>query len=134
MYKVDVLVAGGGVAGALTAAKLANYGFKCLMVEARELAAEQSGHSHGYIHRGYIYLRAERALVDKLKSARELWEEYLFFPTPVISHNPLSLVGFENSNVAEFAVDTRGNAGLPIVRLKKSIWPSYINQLSTVQK
>src|SRR5688572_13941993 len=93
-YEVDVVIAGGGVAGSLLTARLGELGYRCMLVEPRGLAAEQSGHSHGFLHRGYIYLRAESDLVAELRDAQQKWQEFLVSPRPVSPHNAKGLVGF----------------------------------------
>jgi glycine/D-amino acid oxidase-like deaminating enzyme len=128
LYEVDVLIAGGGVAGMLVATKLCEQGFRCVLIEPSALAAEQSGHSHGYIHRGYIYLRAEDYLVRQLRSAREQWEEYISKPTQVVPCSKDSLIGFMNGEVAKYATQTWRAAELPLNEINESEWPSALKQ------
>lgn len=127
MYEVDVLVAGGGVAGVLTAAQLTTMGFRCLLVEPRAIAAEQSGHSHGYLHKGYIYYRAERNLVRNLMNSRQIWDRYLSGSERVAADSDLSLVGFENDNVARLATGVWDGAGLSVNELGSEQWPNFLN-------
>lgn len=60
-HRTDVLIAGAGAAGILLAAELTGNGFHCTIVEPTGIAAQQSGHSHGYLHKGYIYIRSDGA-------------------------------------------------------------------------
>ena len=122
----DVLIAGGGVAGTLVASMLTRLGYQCILVEPRALAAEQSGHSHGYIHRGYIYLRAERGLVQQLRTAREQWEDYISGPGEVVAYSDFSFIGFDNPLIAKYASQMWRVADLPVVSVKPSEWPSLM--------
>lgn len=123
MYEVDVLIAGSGIAGVLIAARLSDAGFRCLLVDPLGIAAEQSGHSHGYLHQGYIYLRAEGELATRLKKARENWNTYIQEAPSIFRQNDLSLIGFENPNSASFAMRTWRNSDLPINPLARQHWP-----------
>lgn len=124
MFRTDVLIAGGGIAGMLIATRIAELGYRCVLVEPKALAAEQSGHSHGYVHRGYIYLRAEGGLVDELRTAREKWDDFISNPSPVAPCSDYSVIGFENPEVARYASETWSAAGLPVNRIARAGWPS----------
>jgi glycine/D-amino acid oxidase-like deaminating enzyme len=76
-YVGDVLVVGGGFAGLLAARALERSGVATTLVERSSLAGAQSGHSHGYIHRGYAYLRSGDAIARALLPAALRWEATL---------------------------------------------------------
>lgn len=122
----DVLIAGGGVAGTLVASMLTRLGYQCILAEPRALAAEQSGHSHGYIHRGYIYLRAERGLVQQLCTAREQWEGYISSPIEVAAYSDCSFIGFDNPLIAKYASQMWRAADLPVVSVNPPEWPALL--------
>lgn len=98
----DVLVLGAGVAGLLSARALAGRGYRVTVVEKDGLASGQSGHSHGYLHRGYAYLRSTDRLVGQLATSAAQWESVvaglgLDFVTTE------SLVGFVRDDEADHA-------------------------------
>ncbi|MER5769758.1 NAD(P)/FAD-dependent oxidoreductase [Streptomyces sp. NPDC001985] len=72
-----VVIVGAGVTGLLIAEQLRERGIPVLLVEKRGLAAGQTGHCHGYLHRGYIYRRLEAAQHKELKGAADWWQERL---------------------------------------------------------
>jgi glycerol-3-phosphate dehydrogenase len=65
----DVLVIGGGATGTCVLRDLAMRGFKCLLVERRDLAYGTTGRYHGLLHSGARYA------VKDPQSARECYEE-----------------------------------------------------------
>ncbi len=73
----DVLVIGAGVTGTLTAMHLVHAGYSVMLVDQRGFAAEQSGHSHGYLHRGYIYRSGEERLISHLTAGADAWRQLL---------------------------------------------------------
>ena len=133
MFSVDVLIAGGGVAGLLVAAKATELGYSCMIVEPVAFAAQQSGHSHGYIHRGYIYLNGNSGLVRQLRSAREDWDSFIAKPLTVHSSTHSSHIGFHNSEVARYAARAWKAAGLPVVPLAREDWPEALGTSSPLR-
>ncbi|HEX6097771.1 MAG TPA: FAD-dependent oxidoreductase [Thermoanaerobaculia bacterium] len=121
----DVLVAGAGGMGVLTAAALDDLGYSCALVDPVGIAAEQTGHSHGYLHRGYIYLRAEEKLVSNLRNARDLWDAVID-PADVVSSS--SLVGFSDTVAQSAAVRSWEAAGLPVVPAEPLDLPAQIRR------
>src|SRR4051812_13023876 len=71
----DVLVIGAGITGSLVARELSAGGHEVTLVDKTSFGAEQSNHSHGYIHAGYIYRHAQAGLVSQLRDANALWRE-----------------------------------------------------------
>ena len=67
--QTDILVIGGGATGTGVLRDLAMRGFKCLLVERRDLAYGTSGRYHGLLHSGARYV------VKDPHSARECYEE-----------------------------------------------------------
>jgi glycine/D-amino acid oxidase-like deaminating enzyme len=79
----DVIVAGAGMAGLLTALALARRGAHVVLVEPTRVGAGQSGQSHGYLHLGYAYGPDEPRLPALLGSARGHWHGLLARIPPV---------------------------------------------------
>src|SRR5687768_3086437 len=73
----DVLIIGGGISGTLLARQLEHAGIEYGLMECAGFGAEQSNHSHGYLHQGYIYLRAESRFVKQLLEAQSYWKEII---------------------------------------------------------
>lgn len=73
----DVIVAGAGMAGLLTALDLARRGARVVLVEPSRAGSGQSGQSHGYLHRGYAYGPDEPLLPTLLGRAHDHWKELL---------------------------------------------------------
>jgi glycine/D-amino acid oxidase-like deaminating enzyme len=107
----DVLVVGAGFSGLLAAHALVQAGFRVTLVEEHQLGGGQSAHSHGYLHRGYIYLRPTDSLVRLLQPAALRWESML-----ATSSTPFetveSLIGFESGREADEAFAHWGLRGL----------------------
>lgn len=67
-----VVVVGAGVTGLLVTERLRRSGVPVLLVEQRGLGAGQTGHCHGYLHRGYIYHAARRVSAERPGKLRGL--------------------------------------------------------------
>ena len=67
--KTDVLVIGGGATGTGVLRDLAMRGFRCLLVERRDLSYGTTGRYHGLLHSGARYV------VKDPQAARECYEE-----------------------------------------------------------
>ena len=65
----DILVIGGGATGTGVLRDLAMRGFKCLLVERRDLSYGTTGRYHGLLHSGARYV------VKDPHAARECFEE-----------------------------------------------------------
>ena len=74
----DVLVIGAGASGLLTASNLASRGLDCTVVEAIGLGAQQSNHSHGYLHSGYGYLDGRIDFIRDLQSGSRAWARMMW--------------------------------------------------------
>ncbi|MEU8348736.1 MULTISPECIES: FAD-dependent oxidoreductase [unclassified Streptomyces] len=90
MPDADVIVAGAGMAGLLTALALARRGAHVVLVESRRVGAGQSGQSHGYLHQGYAYGPDEPRLPALLGSAREHWLGLLARIPPVTAGSTIA--------------------------------------------
>ncbi|MDQ6948884.1 MAG: FAD-dependent oxidoreductase, partial [Actinomycetota bacterium] len=76
------MIVGGGVAGLWLLNELRTCGWSAILVTQGELGGRQTGHSHGYIHRGHLYRQAVRGTkageaVQDLFLASLLWDEWL---------------------------------------------------------
>src|SRR4030042_6550173 len=67
--RTDVLVIGGGASGTGVLRDLAFRGFKCLLIERRDLAFGTTGRYHGLLHSGARYV------VKDPQAARDCFEE-----------------------------------------------------------
>jgi glycine/D-amino acid oxidase-like deaminating enzyme len=52
-------------------------GIPVTLIEGKALLAGQSSHSHGYLHRGFIYLEPSFKLVRDLREGSDRWENLL---------------------------------------------------------
>lgn len=69
LIQTDVLVIGGGATGTGILRDLAMRGFKCILVERRDLAYGTTGRYHGLLHSGARYV------VNDPQAAKECYEE-----------------------------------------------------------
>lgn len=67
------VVVGAGATGILVALKLARAGIEVVLVEEGRAGDGQSNHSHGYMHRGHIYLNPSASLVRDLNRGADEW-------------------------------------------------------------
>jgi hypothetical protein len=107
----DVIVIGAGAAGVLAASALSRRGFEVTLIDQRGLAAEQSNHSHGYMHRGHIYQNPARELVDELSRGADRWRDELT-AVDVEPLNRSAVVGFIHEHNAQVAAEAWRDAGL----------------------
>jgi glycine/D-amino acid oxidase-like deaminating enzyme len=115
----DVLVVGGGATGLLTAIALEEAGMKVTLLESEGLGAQQSNHSHGYLHLGYIYLAGTTDLVADLRDGSALWRERMkHFSIPAAVG--ASQILFSNPFSAQSAVAHWKASGLPQERQEPS--------------
>lgn len=70
-----VVVVGGGISGLLVADRLRRDGVPTLLVEQSALAAGQTAHCHGYLHRGYIYRQLDAAQHAALRAGADWWDD-----------------------------------------------------------
>lgn len=127
----DVLVVGGGVTGVLTALELQARGLRVTVVDRAGLGAEQSGHSHGYLHRGYIYRAGEEALVSHLGDGASRWGGLL----EDLGCNPVAesaFVCFANELTARAAASAWTSVGLPVERTDAPVPGLRSSQLDAV--
>ena len=111
----DVVVVGAGVAGTLIASALSAADLAVTLVEASGFGARQSNHSHGYLHRGYIYHQPSESLVKALGEGADRWIT-LFESAGYDSYLSTSTVAFTNPVNADRASDNWRAAQLPVVR------------------
>lgn len=109
----DVLVVGAGIAGLLIARALRDAGLTSIIVDPGPIGDAQSNHSHGYLHKGYIYLRSERRLVHSLVSSGEDWK-LLLQELQVDASNSDSRICFTNAYTAAAASSSWRTAGLDV--------------------
>jgi glycine/D-amino acid oxidase-like deaminating enzyme len=109
----DVLVVGAGASGLLTASSLASRGLDCTLVEAAGLGAQQSNHSHGYLHSGYAYLDARTDFIRDLQSGSRAWSR-MFRELGVVPVTETSTIGFSAQLNALAATTHWRRAGLAV--------------------
>jgi glycine/D-amino acid oxidase-like deaminating enzyme len=107
----DVLILGAGIAGLLVARALTIKGYQVTLVEGTALASGQSAHSHGYLHRGYIYLDPTDKLVGPLQASATYWEQ-LISDLGVQLETRESLIGLASDYQAEYALGKWAMANL----------------------
>jgi glycine/D-amino acid oxidase-like deaminating enzyme len=108
----DVLIVGAGIVGVLLADRLGAAGIESTLVEAVGAGAEQSNHSHGYLHRGHAYLDASPQFLAAFARAHALWEPLLdsLGATPVTGSSAVALA---DPITRDSVVATWRRAGLP---------------------
>lgn len=105
----EVLIVGAGAAGLLIASRLAGEGRTVTIVEAEQAGSGQSNHSHGYMHRGHIYLSPSSDLVSNLRLGADRWASLLNgVVEPVTSTSSLVFANAYEAGVAERAWDLAG--------------------------
>lgn len=117
--RYDVVVAGGGLAGALTALTLSRRGIEVLLVESDRLGGGQSGQSHGYLHRGYAFGPNEDRLPAVLARAGEHWAALTEGLEPVTRESVLS---FSNTSAVRRAEGFWRASGLPVEPVRRPGW------------
>ncbi|WP_327233990.1 FAD-dependent oxidoreductase [Streptomyces sp. NBC_01317] len=115
----DVVVAGAGMAGILTALGLTARGARVLLVEERRLGGGQSGQSHGYLHRGYAFGPNEPRLPLLFDRARDHWLALTAGLAPVTAG---SVVSFSNPNALRRAQEHWQASGLPVRPVEPPPW------------
>jgi glycine/D-amino acid oxidase-like deaminating enzyme len=73
----DTLIVGAGVAGLLTAVELKRRGEGVTVIDSTGVGAGQSGHHHGLVHHGTLYVGSSDSLISALAEGREGWSEWL---------------------------------------------------------
>jgi glycine/D-amino acid oxidase-like deaminating enzyme len=112
MRRHDVVVAGAGMAGLLTALALARRGAGVLVVERSGIGGGQSGQSHGYLHRGYAYGPDEPRLPPLFRRAGEHWSGLLAALSPATA---TSTVAFTDPAAVRRAERFWRDAGLDVL-------------------
>ncbi len=78
---VEVVIFGAGIKGHWLLTDLIDFGRTAVLLEKAGLGADQSSHSHGFIHQGHMYATSTGVLQDaidaasRLKEAHEKWRE-----------------------------------------------------------
>jgi glycine/D-amino acid oxidase-like deaminating enzyme len=107
----DVLVVGAGASGLIIAQRLVDVGLSVTVVERAAIGAEQSNHSHGYMHRGHIYLTPSLELVRNLSNGADRWRaEMDALDIPAITDESSLL--FTSAYESEVAAAAWSRAGL----------------------
>lgn len=119
MRDSDVIVAGAGMAGLLTALALARRGVEVVLVEPSRVGAGQSGQSHGYLHQGYAYGPDEPRLPALLGGAREYWQGLLARIPPVTAG---STIAFSDRDAVRRAEQYWRDSGLEVRRRSTPGW------------
>jgi glycine/D-amino acid oxidase-like deaminating enzyme len=78
----DVMVIGGGASGLTCAALLVERGLSVSVVDVEGVGAGQSGHHHGLLHRGCLYVGASREFVAAMTRGRAAWDRWLDSASP----------------------------------------------------
>lgn len=81
----DVIVIGAGIAGLMTAVRLASSGRRVAVVEEGGIAAGATGKNHGIIHSGSLYADLHPDLVPLCQEACTLFASH--FSGAIVNHN-----------------------------------------------
>ena len=111
----DLLIVGAGVTGMLIALSAAQGGWTCTVIDNEGVAARQSGHSHGYVHRGYAYLDAPKSFIESLSRSRLQWDS-IIESTGVAPICREGHIGFHSPYVADRAARNWRRRGLAVRR------------------
>ncbi len=76
VFKVDVVLFGGGIAGLWLLNRLKNEGYSVVLLENEKIGGVQTIHSQGVIHSGFKY-QNHPEIVAKLKEMRREWTDAL---------------------------------------------------------
>ncbi|MBN9131739.1 MAG: FAD-binding oxidoreductase [Paenarthrobacter ureafaciens] len=103
------IIVGAGVSGILLSLHLANRGENVLLVDQQGLGGGQTGHCHGYIHRGYIYERITKAEIELLARGAAWWEAAVGHS---LDERFRSVLGFDTHEVKDSVTMSWADAGL----------------------
>ena len=82
----DTIVVGAGIAGLMTAVRLAHAGDRVLVLDERLIAAGATGKNQGIVHSGSVYSELHPELVPLCQQASSLFARH--FPSAIINRNP----------------------------------------------
>lgn len=117
----EVLIVGGGVTGLLAARRLDKGGVRWTLIESRGWGAEQSNHSHGYLHQGYAYPTGSSQLVEMLREGKLRWTQ-LMAEHGVGPVTKWSLIGLTD-RLAALSIERRWTQlGLPVTPAELPPW------------
>ncbi|MFH9725967.1 FAD-dependent oxidoreductase [Streptomyces sp. NPDC017254] len=108
-----VVVVGAGVTGLLVTERLRQRGVPVLLVEQRGLGAGQTGHCHGYLHRGYIYRRLGAPQQSVLDGCAEWWSRRLAGAGGDAFVGEESVIGFTGAGEREETLAAWTSLGMP---------------------
>jgi glycine/D-amino acid oxidase-like deaminating enzyme len=111
-WAADVIVVGAGAAGLLATARLRRMGLGVAIIERDGFGSGQSNHSHGYLHRGHIYLKPSELLVQELGRGADAWAVTMSAHgiQPETASSYLCFTNAYEAEVAEQAWSSRGLA------------------------
>ncbi|MFD7964720.1 FAD-dependent oxidoreductase [Streptomyces zaomyceticus] len=108
-----VVVVGAGVTGLLVTERLRRSGVPVLLVEQRGLGAGQTGHCHGYLHRGYIYRRLGASQQSALDGCADWWGRRLARAGGESFVGGESVIGFTEDEEREETLAAWTSLGMP---------------------
>ncbi|WTO33955.1 FAD-binding oxidoreductase [Streptomyces achromogenes] len=108
-----VVVVGAGVTGLLVTERLRRRGVPVLLVEQSRLGAGQTGHCHGYLHRGYIYRGITASQRQALNRCADWWDEHLARAGGDAVVGERSVVGFTGAAEREETLAAWKTLGMP---------------------
>jgi len=92
---IDVAIIGGGIMGLWLLKDLKEQKYQAVLLDCGQLGGQQTCHSHVYIHRGHIYTKEQKQLVQGLSEANHEWAKWIEGnPDVVVSKD--SYFGFES--------------------------------------
>lgn len=102
---MDTIVIGGGIAGLLTALRLANAGQEAIIVESGKLGSGATSANHGMLHSGALYVRQHGHIVAACQEAQAAFATLLRDDDPITSDEVVYVVHESEDNPFRAGLD-----------------------------
>ncbi len=126
IFKTDIAIIGGGIAGLWALNRFSNMGFGCVLIENDVLGGRQTLASQGMIHGGqkYAFFKTnKKSLVESIASMPNIWHESIkgvgetdLTNANILSHNQYMWSSGRLSETAAFFASKSLNAKVELVK------------------